>query len=448
MGETEQEQKKEGPVAWVDNRLRRTILPSFNLLFPRNRSNPMTYLGLLTFACFLVLSVSGVGLMFYYSPDFANSYNSVSQITSQVPYGLELRNMHYYASDFMVLLAMAHFFYLYFAGRYRFHNEVLWITGLAFGLLTVIDAYTGYVLIMNERAMFAANIGLGLLNSISPSLQVLLAGSSYTDLILRVYTMHIMVIPLIMGLLTLVHFPRTLTIDLPVITWITGAIVLVAGLLPVPLGEKFVASATAPITVPEWYLSGVYAFLRTGLPVFVAGVFLPFLLFFLFGLVPFYDIKVKKSPLRKLIVGFGVAVLVQTALVTIWGVSSANLSAPLTDQSQVVIDPAIFWTSFILVGATSMIASWFLYPGRNIPAWRTRIATGGPHSVLWSSVVVACLVTAQIALLVLAVLGHSASPATSMAETGLVVILFGVVLRVYLDSTNHGKFRILPLKRV
>lgn len=439
---SEKPKEKEGPAAWLRGRLRRTILPSYGLLFPRNRTNPMTYLGLLTFACFLILGVSGVFLMFYYSPDFTSSYNSVSQIQTQVPYGLELRNIHYYASDFMILLALAHFFYLYFAGRYRFHNEVLWLTGLTFGFLAVLDAYTGYVLIMNERAMFAADIGLGLLNSISPSLQVLLAGSSYSDLVLRVYTMHIMVIPLLMGLLALVHFPRTLTVDIPVISWITGAIVVVSGILPAPLGEKFVPNATALITVPEWYLSGVYAFLRTGLPVFVAGVFLPFLLIFLFALVPFYDAaKVKHSLLRKLIVAFGAAAVAQIVLVTVWGVSSADLSGPLSSQSQVVIDSATFWTYFLMVGAASMASTWFLFPRGIVPAWRTRIPTGGPYSIRRSSVVLALLVVIQVVLLVLAVLGRSVSPGNSMVEVGTVVILFGVVLRIYLDSTNGSNGR-------
>lgn len=428
---------KDQAEGWVADRVRRTILPSYRLLFPRNRTNPMTYLGLLTFVSFVVLAVSGVGLMLYYSPDFANSYGSVSQISSLVPFGLDLRGIHYYAADFMLLLALAHFFYLYFAGRYRFHNEVLWVTGIMFGVLTVLDAYTGYVLVMNERAMFAANIGLGLLTSISPSLQVLLAGNSYADLVLRVYTLHIMVIPLIMGLLVLVHFPRVLTIDLPVISWVTGGIVIVAGLFPVSLGQQFVPDATAPITVPEWYLSGIYAFLRTGLPVFVAGVFLPFLLLFLIMLIPFYDrVKTRSSVLRKLIVAFGAAVVAQVILVTIWGVSSADLGSALTSQAEVVIDPAAFWGAFLLVGSASMTATWFLFPRRVIPAWSTRIGTGGPYSMGRSAWAVACLAGAQTVLLALAAFEHSINPGISLVGVGVAMVLFGLALRIYLDSTN------------
>jgi ubiquinol-cytochrome c reductase cytochrome b subunit len=431
-----------GLSAWLEDRLKRTILPSYNLLFPRNRTNPMTYLGLMTFSCFVILGVSGVALMLYYSPDFTNSYDSISQITTQVPFGFELRNIHYYASDFMIILALAHFFYLYFAGRYRFHNEVLWLTGLAFGVLTVLDAYTGYALIMNERAMFAANIGSGFLNSISPSLRILLSGNSYSDLVLRVYTLHIIAMPLIMGLLILVHFPRTVTVDLPVMFWITGAIVVVGGLLPVPLGTKFVPSATAPVTVPEWYLGGLYSFLRTGMPVFVAGVFLPFLLIFLFALVPFYDTAKTNHPLlRKLIVAFGVAVVVQLVLVTIWGLSSANLTSALQDEAQVPINPAIFWSSFLLAGTGSALIAWLLYPRRTIAAWKTQICTGGPYSLGKSIMALASLIVVQAVLLTLAVVVRSTHPEVAMIEIGIVVVLFGIVLRIYLDSAKEEQLR-------
>lgn len=343
--EPAQEQNKAN---WLEDRLRRTIFPSYNLLFPRTRSNPMTYLGFLTFAAFAILCVSGIGLMFYYSPDFTNSYNSVSQITNSVPFGFELRNIHYYAADFMIVLALAHCFYLLFAGRYRFHNEVLWATGILFGVLTILDAYTGYVLIMNERAMLAANIGGGLLNSISPILQLLFFGNSYSDLILRVYTIHIALLPGIMILLVLVHFPRTLQIDVPMIAWISGAIAVMGGIWPVALGTQFLPNSATSVTFPEWYLTGVYAFLRTGLPAFVAGVFLPFLLLFIFLLIPFYDTSAKRGYMRRLVTGFGIGVISDTVLVTIWGFRAGNLISPLTNSEQLPINPLVFWAVFLL----------------------------------------------------------------------------------------------------
>ncbi len=428
----EPRQKGTGPVDWLTDRVRRTIIPSYNLLFPRNRSNPLTYLGFLTFVAFGILGVSGIGLMVYYSPDFTNSYTSVSQINNTVPFGFELRNIHYYASDFMVILALAHCFYLYFAGRYRFHNEVLWVTGILFGVLTVLDAYTGYVLIMNDRAMMAANIGGGVLSSISPGLQVLFFGNSYSDLLLRVYTLHIAILPVLMILLVFIHFPRTLQIDVPIIAWVTGAIAVVGGIWPVALGAAFVPNTTTPITVPEWYLSGIYAFLRTGLPVFVAGVFLPFLLLFLLTLVPFYDPAVsKQSRVRKLIVGFGVAVIADTTLVTIWGLRSADLTSALASVAQLPITPVTFWAAFLLTGALAMLATWLLYPSRRIGASNTMVGGGYRLGLDDSIIALAGIALGQAILLAGAYLVSAASPAAALAQAGVAVILFGVGLRIY-----------------
>ncbi len=437
----EPSQNRTNPVEWLSDRVRRTIIPSYNLLFPRNRSNPLTYLGFLTFVTFGILGVSGVGLMVYYSPDFTNSFNSVSQITNTVPFGFELRDIHYYAADFMIVLALAHCFYLYFAGRYRFHNEVLWVTGILFGLLTVLDAFTGYVLIMNERAMSAANIGAGLLNSISPSLQLLFSGNSYSDLVLRVYTLHIAILPALMILLVFIHFPRTLQIDVPIIAWVSGAIGVVAGLWPVALGTAFVPNTPTPITVPEWYLSGIYAFLRTGLPVFVAGIFLPFLLLFLLTIVPFYDTAPSShSALRKLIVGFGVLVIADTALVTLWGSRGTNLTSPLANVAELPIDPSTFWTAFLLTGGLSMLATWLLYPRTRIGASTTMLGAGYRLSLDDSILALAGITVAEAILLAGAYLVSSASPGAALAQTGAAIILFGVGLRFYLnfnDSTPY-----------
>ena len=435
------EQDHEQNIAnWLEDRMRHTIFSSYNLLFPRTRSNPLTYLGFLTFATFGLLCVSGIGLMFYYSPDFANSYDSVSQITNSIPFGFELRNIHYYAADFMIVLALAHFFYLLFAGRYRFHNEVIWFTGILFGVLTTLDAYTGYVLIMNERAMLAANIGGGLLNSISPTLQLLFFGNSYSDLILRVYTIHIAILPGIMILLVLVHFPRALQVDLPMIAWISGAIAVVGGIWPVALGTQFVPSSATPISFPEWYLTGIYAFLRTGLLVFVAGVFLPFLFLFIFLLIPFYDTSAKRSYMHRLVASFGVGVISDTVLITIWGFRAGNLLLPLTNSEQLPINPLIFWTAFFLTGALSMLATWFLFTRRPVRAFSSvsRVHKLGLND---SVLALAGITISQAILLAGAYIVRASSPAFAFTQVGAVVMLYGAALKIYLskrESETHS----------
>jgi ubiquinol-cytochrome c reductase cytochrome b subunit len=420
----------------------KTIVPSYGLLFPRTWNNPLTYLGLLSFTCFLILGASGMALMVYYVPQFSGSYASVSNIMADLPFGLPLRNIHYYASDFMVLLAMAHFFYLYFVGKYRLKNEVLWLTGMAFGVLAVVEAYTGYLLIMNTRAFLALNIGSGLLNSISPGLSDLLIGGSYNDLVLRVYTLHIIVLPAIMALLVLVHFPRKLTVDVPSVSIVSGLMLVAGGLLPVELGQRFIPNSAASITVPEWYLTGIYAFLRTGAPVFIAGVFLPFLFLFIFAMIPFFDVEGSgNSKGRFIAVAFGAASLSQVALITIWGFRGGSLLAPLVSEEALIISPVAFWIAFLLAGAAAVGATWMIY--RWWPRHPTTPVRRDSHGISSSTslVLLSALTVAILALIVHAVGVIASSDAeAAMVEEGVALMLFGLATRVFLMSHPRVRF--------
>jgi ubiquinol-cytochrome c reductase cytochrome b subunit len=166
-------------VKWTVERLERTPFAAFKFTFPKQYISPFGYLGTLTAIVFLILGITGAILMFYYTPSIETAYASVKEIQDSVPFGFEMRQIHYHASNFMVLLAVMHLYYQYFSGRYKIKNEVLWVTGIILGILTVLEAYTGYNLILNQRAMLAINIGMGLTFSapvLGPSIAPILHG--------------------------------------------------------------------------------------------------------------------------------------------------------------------------------------------------------------------------------------------------------------------------------
>ena len=59
-------------------------------------------LGLITFFLFLILTVTGVLLMFYYVPSTEQAYNRMLDLRSSVAFGTFLRNMHRWAAHGMV----------------------------------------------------------------------------------------------------------------------------------------------------------------------------------------------------------------------------------------------------------------------------------------------------------------------------------------------------------
>jgi ubiquinol-cytochrome c reductase cytochrome b subunit len=183
-------------------------------------------------------------------------------------------------------------YYQYFSGRYKIRNELIWFTGVILGTVTILEAFTGYDIIFSERAELALSIAASLTNSIpvaGPTIRDAMFGSGFADFILRFYTQHVFVLPIVMLGLMAVHMPRFLVFDIPMVMAISGAIFITGGVFPVDLGSKFQPTVPPGITVPEWYLTGIYAFLRTQYDKFVTGVAWPAMFIIALALTPFID---------------------------------------------------------------------------------------------------------------------------------------------------------------
>jgi ubiquinol-cytochrome c reductase cytochrome b subunit len=189
-----------------------------------------------------------------------------------------------------------------------------------------------------------------------------MAGTGLGDLILRFYAVHVFIFPMLMILIMMVHFPRYMVLDIPVVSMVAGAIMVIGGLFPVELGTKFIPTAEAGITMPEWYLTGMYAIIRTGIDKFIAGAVIPMIFVIVFLVVPFIDTSRKLSIRdRPFYTAMGVAGLAQLALTTVWGFRASNIFSALNDIPQLEIDPLIFFGSVVFIGAVAYatIYLWF-----------------------------------------------------------------------------------------
>jgi ubiquinol-cytochrome c reductase cytochrome b subunit len=159
---------------------------------------------------------------------------------------------------------------------------------------------------------------------------------------------------MIMILVMMVHFPRYMVLDIPVVSMVAGAIMVIGGIFPVELGTKFIPTAEAGITMPEWYLTGMYAIIRTGIDRFTAGVVIPMLFVIVFLVIPFVDTSRKLSVRdRPFYTAMGAAGLAQLALTTVWGFRANTLFAPLDNIPQLEINPLIFFGSVVFIGAVA-----------------------------------------------------------------------------------------------
>ncbi len=359
---------------WIWDRLERTLLLAVKIVFPSRFISPLGFLGMLTVIVFIILGVTGALLLFHFQPLFGDcppaaantsyapsptcnqAFNSVASINNQVDWGFLIRNIHYQASNAMVLLAVMHMFYQYFAGRYKLRYEMLWVTGIILGVITVIEAYTGYDLIFNIRGQLAINIGQTLTYYspvIGANLAQIIFGFSFNDLAIRFYAFHVFIIPIIMLAIMSVHLPKNLVLDIPVSSAITGIILIMGGLFPVEVGIRYDPNQLTQITFPEWYFTSLYAFIRTkGLQPFIAGAIIPAVFVLIFLLVPFFDRGKKIAMIdRPFWVGLGAAALGQIAIVTVWGFRAGNPFQVLQSEDQLLIDPVLFAASLLLATA-------------------------------------------------------------------------------------------------
>lgn len=337
---------------WTYAGVDRTIFMGLKFTFPSRFVSPLGFLGMLTFVIFIILGVTGALLMLYYEPILDRAWDSVKNINDVIPYGFHLRNIHYHASNAMVMVALLHMYYQYFSGRYKIRNEILWVTGIILGVLTILEAFTGYDIIFSERAELAISIAASLTNSIpilGPQMTEAFFGGGFHDFVLRFYAFHVFLLPIAMLGLMVVHFPRFLVFDIPMVMAITGAIMLTGGVFPVDMGLKFDPNVPPGITVPEWYLTGLYAFLRSAYDKFTTGVAWPGLFIFALLIVPFID-RYKKFSWkdRPIITAIGITSLAQIIVTTYWGFYiDPDRTKSLLER--LVIDPVFLYLVMILL---------------------------------------------------------------------------------------------------
>lgn len=425
---------------WIIDRLDRTGWLSYKVNIPKRFTSPLPYLGMLTFINFLILGITGALLLLFYTPSLSGSWQSVQLINNTIPYGVIIRNMHYYASNAMVFLALSHMYYNYFSGRFKIRNEIIWVTGIIFGTITILEAFTGYDIILNTRAVLAVSIGVSLNYSapaIGPQIVHTIFGQGFPDFILRFYALHIFIIPVIMIVLMLIHFPRILTFDVPVVSAVTGAILLLGGMYPVSLGIQYTPTANVGYTLPEWYLTSLYAFLRTFMPKFIAGILLPSLFILMFLIIPFVDKSRKFSwKDRPFFAALGIASIGQILLTTYWGFN-INEKA-LTPTIALFIDPVQIFGAMILVAALSYVGTYAILrymaakSGGKIARGRKPAENVNFMSSRWIAVVLVAIFAFQVFLNAIAAMDYIHHfPNLTMFDLGGVLMLFAVMFHLY-----------------
>src|SRR5690242_14727563 len=176
----------------------------------------MTYtfgLGGISFYLFLLLTVTGVLLMFYYIPAVPQAYDTLKQIQEQQPFGYLLRNMHRWAAHAMVITVFLHMCRVFYTGSFRAPRQFNWVVGIVLLVLTFLLSFTGYLLPWDQLAIWAITVGVNMVGStpfVGDLVKFFLIGD-YTvgqNALIRFYTLHVIGLPLALSAFLAVHFWR------------------------------------------------------------------------------------------------------------------------------------------------------------------------------------------------------------------------------------------------
>ena len=94
-------------------------------------------LGGLSFFLFILETVTGIFLMFFYRPTAAQAWDDIYTLQTSVTFGLLVRNIHRWGAHLMVITVFLHMARVFYHGAYKPPREFNWVIGVILLKLTL-----------------------------------------------------------------------------------------------------------------------------------------------------------------------------------------------------------------------------------------------------------------------------------------------------------------------
>jgi quinol-cytochrome oxidoreductase complex cytochrome b subunit len=177
------------------------------------------WLGAVSAALLLLLTLSGLPLLFLYVPSVERAYASVKDIEYVVSFGAWIRSVHRISAHLMVVAVFLHLARVFLTGAYKNgagrgqRREWNWVIGVVMLLLTLFLSFTGYLLPWDQLAFWAVTVGTNIASSIplaGDRVRELLIGGREIEqaTLIRFYVLHVILLPGALGALFAYHMWR------------------------------------------------------------------------------------------------------------------------------------------------------------------------------------------------------------------------------------------------
>jgi quinol-cytochrome oxidoreductase complex cytochrome b subunit len=303
----------------------------------------------------LVLVMTGLLEMFYYVPTPEKAAISVETITSFVPFGALVRNLHYWSAQLLVIVALVHLGRVIFTGAYGAQRKFNFLLGLLLLVFILLLDFTGYVLRWDEGIRWALTAGTNLLRSIpfvGGDIYVFVLGGDEPGpaALIRFYSWHIYVLSFATAVVMIWHVfcvrrdggisappaaqresPQRITrmelLRREVLgMFISGILLLIlSALIPAPIAPPIRSNTILEAeSGAPWFFLWVQQLLRLGDP-FLLGVLFPVAIIIFIGAMPYLFRGIQQEELGRwfprsgrivqcLFIMLAVIVLILTAL--------------------------------------------------------------------------------------------------------------------------------------
>ena len=219
--------KKAGGVAgWIDDRTgaAKGVGYLMKKVFPDHWS---FMLGEIAMYSMIVCMLTGVFLTFWFDPSMAHTtyqgsyaplqgvemsraYASTLDISFDVKGGLLIRQIHHWSALMFIVALSVHMLRVFFTGAFRKPREINWVIGCILSLLALVEGFAGYSLpddLLSGTGLRAAQGFMVAAPVIGSYLSYGLFGGTFPgdDIIPRLYSVHILLLPALLIVLFTVH---------------------------------------------------------------------------------------------------------------------------------------------------------------------------------------------------------------------------------------------------
>ncbi len=289
-------------------------------------------LGSMLLILFVLQFLTGILLSFVYSASPDTAWKSVRYISEEMPGGAWLRGIHYWGASLMIIVLALHLIRIFVYAAYKKPRQFTWVVGVLLLLVMLGFAQTGFLLPWDQKAYWGTNVTIEIIRTapfVGPALGDFLRGGSHIGALTlsRFFTIHVVLLPLAAVFLIALHLfliqrygitvpwtqmgeiasrtkpfhPDQTANDSAGMLLITASTLILAFLIPTPLGNPADPTDNTFVPRPDWY----FLFLFQTLTYFegpweIMGTFiLPNAAILALLFLPFFDRNPHRNPRKR-----------------------------------------------------------------------------------------------------------------------------------------------------